>query len=1058
MHSGNKQPFVLGIDLGVTSLGWACLELSDGSPAGIIGTGVRIFEAGVEGDVEQGKDSSRAAVRRQKRSPRRQIERRSRRQRKIFRILQRHGLMPTGLSVDQAQIDSIVAALDTQLIAEHVKPNDRVGASVWPYRLRARALNQRLEPHALGRAIYHLAQRRGFLSNRKTDKGDEEEGKVKAGIAELSKLMAASNARTLGEYFASLDPESLRIRQRWTARDMYTDEFESIWAAQSKHAPDLLTQKLKRRIEQAMFRQRPLKSASHLIGRCELEPKCRRASLASTLAQRFRLLAAVNNLVIFNPDGTKTGLSADQRTKLIDALELNGDITFDQVRKLLGLKKTRNHNDKTTGQNVTEPGHSFNLEEGGEKKIPGNRTSSKLIPIFGDRWAGLSQRQQDEIVQDLLEYHNSSALADRAMRRWSLSEEAAEAFSRVRLEQDYARFSRRALERLVPRMEEGLPYMTARKDEYPGSLEAKPARDSLPPVLDAIKELRNPAVCRSLTELRKVVNAIVRKYGKPDLIRIELARDLKQPRKQREQNWKRNRDREDERETAAHKIKAARLVVGEPNRDAVEKWLLADECNWLCPYSGKVITPESLLGKHPQFDVEHIVPFGTSLDNTFINKTLCDTHFNRHRKMNRLPAECFDRDGDEWHEVIQRVRRFNGKAASIKLERFQWTTVPDDFTNRHLQDTRYASRLAGEYVGLLYGGGVDQTGTRRVQVSAGGVTAFLRNEWGMNGILDDGGVKTREDHRHHAVDALTIAMTSPSAVKMLSDAATKAPQSGRRRFQQVPEPWVGFLDQLREAVHGIKVSHRTNHRVNGPLHEETNYSKPHAITIKGKPGHVHHVRKPLASLSTNEVEDIVDDRIRALVKAKLDGGEPKKVFADGANLPALPTKSGQAIPIKRVRIRKSVTTIAVGSPKSPRYVAPGSNHHMAIVAVLDDKGNEIKWEGHLVSRFEAMQRVRRGEPVVQTNWGNEKQFRFSISGGDCLAMPHGQTGQSPVLFTVANISARELELRSNSDARAATTLRKTPGARRRETPENLRRAGAFKVIIDPMGNVFPCND
>lgn len=1060
--SGTNSRYVLGIDLGVSSLGWSCLLLDDDRPARILNLGSRIFEAGVEGDIEQGKDSSRATVRREKRQPRRQIERRSRRQRKIFRILQQHGLMPPGPSVEQDQINAMLAELDAKLIASLAPAGERISAHVWPYRLRAMALDQKLEPHALGRALYHLSQRRGFLSNRKTDKeekDDKEAGAVKEGIADLTRLMGG---QTLGQYFASLDPETIRIRQRWTAREMYRGEFEKIWSAQAPHHPDLLTAKLKRRLEQAIFKQRPLKSAKHLIGRCELEPQRRRAPLASTLAQRFRLLAAVNNLQIFEPDGIKRPPTADERTKLIEALEHEGDMTFDAVRKLLGLKKTRNAKDKATGQPSIIPGYSFNLEEGGEKKIPGNRTAGKLEPIFGDRWVKFSQRQQDEIVQDLLDYQNPTALAERAKQRWALPDDKAREFSKVRLEQDYARFSRRALQRLVPRMEEGLPYMTARKDEYPGSLEAKVVADRLPPVLDAIKDLRNPAVCRALTELRKVVNAIIRKYGKPELIRIELARDLKQPRKQREQTWKRNRGREDERSTAAYKIKAAKLIVGEPNRDAIERWLLADECNWLCPYTGKTITPAAILGAHPQFDVEHIVPFSISLDNTFLNKTLCHHEFNRHRKMNRLPSECYDTKGQEWHEVLLRVRRFQGSAASAKLERFQWTRndLTDDFTNRHLQDTRYASRLAGEYVGLLYGGGSDADGKRRVQVSAGGVTAFLRDEWGVNGLLNDGGFKTRDDHRHHAVDAIVIALTSPATVKMLSDAAAAAQQVGRSRFRQIPEPWTGFLDHLREAVGKIVVSHRVNHRVNGPLHEETNYSKPHTRIVKGKTLPVHHVRKPLAALSTNEVEEIVDNRVRQLVQAKLNGGDPKKVFADGANCPVLPSKDGRSIPIKRVRIRKAVSAITIGSPNAPRYVAPGSNHHMAIVAVLDDAGNEVKWEGHLVSRFEAMQRLRRGSAVVNKDYGEKRRFKFTVAPNDVIRV---RLKDVEKLLLVTGISEGEVTSRPIGDARPVTIVRKLPSDEKkkwlfRPSPNALYDWKAEKISISLLGTPFPCND
>ncbi len=205
----------------------------------------------------------------------------------MFRLLQEAGLLPAGPSQTPQQRHDLLCGLDRELAAKHVQQGDRVAAHLVPYRLRAKALDAKLEPHELGRAFYQLAQRRGFLSNRKARKDEEEEGVVKKGISELQDAMIEAGARTLGEYLAGLDPEEQRIRARWTARQMFVDEFEAIWSAQvACHAQ--LDGELKSKLRRAMFYQRPLKSQKGLIGRCELEPGHRRAAMASLEAQRFR--------------------------------------------------------------------------------------------------------------------------------------------------------------------------------------------------------------------------------------------------------------------------------------------------------------------------------------------------------------------------------------------------------------------------------------------------------------------------------------------------------------------------------------------------------------------------------------------------------------------------------------------------------------------------------------------------------------------------------------------------------------------------------------------------
>lgn len=1079
------KPYILGLDLGVQSVGWAVIDLdADGQPCGVRRAGVRCFDSGVgsETQISMGKDESGNATRRQARLQRRQLWRRGRRLKKVFNLLRNAGLLPADEARTPQQRHELLHKLDAELAKTYVPEGDRVAGHVLPYRLRCLALDQPLPPFAFGRALFHLAQRRGFASNRKSAaKKGEEEGDVKAGIAELHQKMQDIGARTLGEYFANLDPEEQRIRKRWTGRQMHLDEFEKIWAAQSPHHSGL-TEDWKQRIHGAIFHQRPLKPQKGLVGVCELEPNCRRAPRASLEAQQFRYLQKVNDLEISAPDGEIWRLCdpehADLRARLIDFLETHAEVEFKSMRSKLGLKKPKG----------SETDYDFNLEAGGEKKIKGNATGAKLRKVLHDDYDKLTQEQLSAIIDDLLAYEKKTALADRLMNRHGLSQahacdlagvkpnaakrtssdcgfEEDDSATGVILEDGYASLSREAMRKLLPLMEKGVRFATAKQKAYGDYVGSKELRDVLPPVLETVPQLRNPVVLRGLTELRKVANALIRAYGKPELVRVELARDLKRSGKQREDIWKQNRQNEKARDMAREEIRAKKeLGIDEPRRSDILKVLLARECNWECPYTGKTICMEALLGRNPQFDIEHIVPFSRSLDNSFHNKTLCDVKENRDVKQNRTPYEAYSAHETKWQEIIARLKRFRGLAAHAKLRKFQQKELDGDFAARQLQDTRYMSKLAAQYVGLLYGGQIDTDHKRRVQVSAGRVTAYLRDEWGLNAILNDGGddEKNRGDHRHHAVDAVVIALTSPGTVKALSDSAELAEQRGHRLFTSIEKPWGSFFDDVRKAIDAVNISYRVNRRVTGALHQETNYSKAY----KSQDGNgkkeleYRHVRKPLQNMSGDEVENIVDDTIRKLVQAKLEqiGGEPKKVFADPGNHPYMTAGDGRKVFIHKARIRKPVGVIALGKSSSPRYAAPGSNHHMEIVAVLDEQGKETRWEATTVTLMEAAQRVRDGKPVVQREHGPGKQFKFSLAGGEYMELEQDDGNRPVVRVTV--ISGKIVEFRLHTDARPITLLRQTRGGRAglSKPVDSLRKAKARKVVVDPLGNILPAND
>ncbi len=1067
--SSETSNYVLGIDLGSASLGWALIGLDHhGSPAKILKLGVRIFEAAVSGDFEKGQDESNAVARRGARLIRRQLRRRAARQAELFRLLQKNSLLPanTGVEADASTVrHSILNELDHQISIKWIHDKDTKSFVELPlYKLRKAGLYQQLEAFELGRVFYHLSQRRGFRSNRTADgegKKGEDQGAVKTGISELAEAIRAAGAQTIGEYFASLDPHTQKVRRIWTGRSMYEEEFGKIWAIQSSFHPTLLTEELYREIKRLLFYQRPIKAQTSLIGECELEPGERRASWATLEAQRFRLLQKVNDLEIVYPGNVNgVALSQAQKQQVYKLLDSQGDQTFKSIREHLGL-------DKNIG---------FNLQRGGEKTIKGNNVQKRMIEAFGARWQVLTEEDKRLVVEEWRTIDSPESLQRRLISKWKLTPEAAQRLALSTPPSGYCMLSRKAIRRILPIMLDGKRFMAARQEipEYIPKQETPLNR--IPPVRDALRNLRNPAVERALTEVRKVVNALVGEYGKPSEVRIELARDLKKPRQERIKATDSNRKRQRERDAVKQRI-LRECGLDRPSRDDVEKALLWEECGGICPYTGRSISFASMYGEHPQFDVEHIIPFSRLPDNSFQNKTLCYHEENRNVKRNRTPFEAYP-DAEDYDAVLTRVRAW--KVPNIgKQKRFELRTLEEleGFSTRQLNDTRYSSLLACDLIAKLYGGRVVDTGSGTRQVvfaSSGMVTATLRKGLGLEALLreavgssnGENRGKPRTDHRHHAIDALTIALTQQSMIQTMSRTASLEPNwaSSSRSLRSIPSPWVNFIDSVRPHVQELLVSHRPEHRLTGALHDETNYGKPHNVNGKN----LVHIRKPVSGLSKGDIDNIVDPAIREAVRRKaaefagdLKRCNPKEGIEDW---PQLLTKTGKTVPIKRVRISKSLEVETIAKGNRTRYVATSSNHHVAIFAQLDDQGREKRWEPMIVSLYEAMDRKRKGLPVVRKSHPEAQDyiFKFSLMGGDTVLLhkdcDHDKDICTASVWRLRTIASNgQLSLVRINDARLKVDIQK---AKEWWSPatDSLRKLGGAKVVIDSLGRLHGAND
>lgn len=987
--------YVLGIRIGTSQLGWAALRTDEhGKPIGVLGMGVRKFPPGATGDIDRGREEPPNQHRQKARRSRLTRRRKIARMRALWEMLTGAGLLP---AEPFARRDRTIKALDGRAVRA-------------PYVLRAEALSRALSPHELGRALYHLAMRRGFQSNRRdAARPDEELGPVKAGIASLEEAIALEGAPSLGTYLLRR-PAGQPLRRRWTARSMLRGEFDAIARVQRAHHP-ALTDGFLHRLSKVIFTQGALKSVRHKVGRCDLEPHRRRALLASLDAQEFRLLCRVNDLRIVDDAGAiAVELTGEQRAALV-ALLSKGDATYPQVRKALGLPKTAR----------------FNAERVDEERLVGDRTSGRIEKVLGDVWARTLPERRVALVTDLLTIDDDAALARRLRATWLLSESKVQALLATPLEPGHAALSSKAVGRLLPLLRAGIPFATARKQIYPTADRHAGEVQTLPRVDVLCRNLPNPLVRRAVSELRVVVNALIQKYGRPRAIRVCLMRELRVGREAREKVGVRVRARGKMRAAAAERL-LKELAVAEPRAWMIDKVLLAEECGWVCPFTGRPFSIRQLFGDGAPVEVVHLVPFARSLDDSFENKALCFVG-SKGRSGDRPAAT---------EAVRERFAKFDGPFAEEKLRRVSLSPADlakeydDEVVAGRFVDTCYASRVAVEALSRLYPSG--RAAVRGVRAA---LARLVREACGLSRVsLPDG------SYREAALGAVAVALTDERVTRRLSAAALSALPGKRRLHPEAVLPWGRFVEDVQRALEGVVVSARVRKKVSGALHEETAYRlvKPATETDRA----VYSVRKHLASLTETDVGNIHDEALRAVVRARLiELGEldPRRAFVDEKNLPVL-----GGVCVRRVRVLRNDTLFSVGSGGGRRLVAVEKNHHVE-VRLRARKGGKLYAEQDVVSQFEAQRRLRAGEPVVTPGDAPRGMNTLALTETvDCTAMGLGyQTVRSVSVGNPVWMMAIDDD-RKQKDVAAA-------GAWLRRSVEQLRLKGACKVVVTPLGEV-----
>lgn len=1005
-----KMRYRLALDLGTASLGWAMVRLNEeNEPNAVIKAGVRIFS-----DGRNPKDGSSLAVtRREARSMRRRRDRLLKRKARMTKSLIEHGFFPEGEKERKALV------------------------TLNPYTLRARGLDEALKPEEFARALFHINQRRGFKSNRKTDKKDNESGALKQAISKLRMALREENCRTVGEWLHKRDHSGATVRARYRqtkivrddgkskidkSYDLYIDramienEFDALWAKQESINPTLFNNAARDDLRDVLLHQRPLKPVKP--GRCTLIPDEERAPLSLPSTQRFRIYQEVNNLRVLERGLKEKILTLSQRDDLVAALEINTKRTFTQIRKLLGLSGAV----------------QFNFEDPKRQELKGNTTTAVLAKKdhFGEAWFAFSEAQQDSIVSHLVTEENEAKLLRWLQDETGVSEHRAESIASAALPAGYGSLSSKALARILPELRRDVTTydkaVIAAGFEHHSNISPAATGEILPALPyygiplqrhvgfgsgapeDADEKrygkIANPTVHIGLNQVRLVANNLIKKYGHPSEVIVELARDLKQSKAQRDEENK--RQAENQRRNARMRSDIADILLISPERVRaadIEKMILWEELGFdpidrRCPYSGAQISAGILFTE--QVEIEHILPFSETLDDSLNNKTVAMRQANR-IKGNRSPWRAksdFEAQGWLYDSILDRA----GKMPKAKRGRFsedameRWLKDDSSFLARALNDTRYLSRVAREYLSLVC--------PQNTRVIPGRMTAMLRAKFGLNNVLGLNGEKNRNDHRHHAVDACVIAVTDQGLLQRFSRASASArEQQLNRLVEAMPLPWDTYREHVQRAIERIWVSHKPDQGHEGAMHNDTAYQ----LLGNGRVG----------------VHKMVDGR-RERIEETLKVIEFANAKASGRH-GSLPN----------------------GDPRPYKGYKGDSNYCIDIVR--NERG---KWEGEVVSTFIAYEFSRKnGVPQLHSRVRalSGKPLVMRLIRGDIVRLEHEgviRTVRLCKLGSNGQLAFADLH-QANVDARTRTSelsyLFKTPGT--------LLKSKSRRVTVTPTGEL-----
>ena len=1024
----------IGLDIGITSVGYAVLALDwEENPWGIIRLGSRIFDAA----EQSGTGASLALPRRQARGTRRRLRRHRHRIERIKNLILRNRIITT------EQLN--------HLNDGHIKDI---------YALRVKALDERVGNLELARILLHIAKRRGFKSNRKSETDRKEAGALKQAISENQKVMETNGYRTVGEMFFK-DPrfESCKRNKggnytNTVERGQIAQEAESILKKQVELGNTVISEVfiqdyLSILLSQRAFDEGPGGNSPYggnqiekMIGTCTFEdgkngnPAELRAAKACYSFEYFNLLQKVNHIRMVSSEKTRL-LTDEERKIIIDLVKSSPSVDYEKIRSKLQLGsewffKGLPYKTKDKVSEI-EKKEKFNY-------LPFyHQIRKELNKVSKNRISEYNVETLDEIGRILTCYKGDDKCTEEMIKA-GIPTDDIDVLLNISGARKFCHLSLKALRKLIPFLEQGMTYDKACVE---AGYDFKGHTQNLSYLLPAngpeLENITNPVVRRAIAQSIKVINAIIREQGESPLyINVELAREMAKDRKERDAITKQQTENKRKNDSIMQDIKDDFHKLNPSGMDLI-KLKLWREQDGRSTYSQEKIEYRRLFDIG-YVEVDHIIPYSISFDDSYNNKVLVFSHENQD-KGNHLPYQyILQKYGQEAAErykvwVSNDVKNFRKRQRLLK-ERLTSEDL-NGFKERNLQDTKYISKFMYNYIRDHLQFAPSETGKKkRVAAVNGMITSYLRKRWGIRKIRENGDI-------HHAVDAVVIGCTTDHMIQELSryseDQETEYDVTASESrlvnketgeiLKRFPLPWEGFRQELEarcsehperglsglsfymnkelDSIKPIFVSRMPKHKVTGAVHEDTIRSPRHlheGFTIS---------KVKLTKLKLNKDNEIADyynpESDRILYSALKDRlirykGKAEEAFKEPFYKPKADGTLGPLV--KKVKLVKK-STIGV-SLHNGTGIASNTNGSMVRVDVF-----KVENDGYYLVPIYVADTVKKELPnkaIVAykpyDEWPvmDEKNFIFSLYPNDLIYVE----SKNPITLRV-NLKNSDLE-------------------------------------------------
>ena len=742
-------PYAIGLDIGITSVGWAELALiGEDTPCGILNMGVRIFDA-----AEQPKTGeSLAAPRREARSARRRLRRQRHRAERIKYLI-----------------------IESKLLTKQDLDGLFDGKLSDIYELRVKALDKPVSREEFARILIHISQRRGFRSNRRNP-SDKEEGKLLEAVNENKRRMSEAGYRTVGEMMLKDEVFSEHKRNKGgnylatVTRDMVAEEVQAIFAAQAACGVTFATDELKEKYLEILLSQRSFDEGpggdspyggnqiEKMVGKCEFESGLPRAAKATYSFEYFNLLENINHIRIAS-NGQTRPLSDTERKEIIELAHRTESLDYSKIRKALSLAdedrftRIRYSDDKTPAE--CEKGEKFQY-------LKAYHTIRKALDKISKGHISDLPRDELNAIGTALTLYKTEGKIRLYLEECNLSEEDVAAVIGLGSFSKFGHLSTVACDKIIPFLEQGMTYSDAANAAgYSFKGHAGDERSKyLHLTEEDMEEITSPVVRRAVSQTVKVINAIIRERGSsPVYINIELAREMAKDFSERNKIKKENDEHRARNEQLMEQIREEFKKRDATGQDLL-KLKLFNEQGGVCAYSLQQMSLEHLF--EPGYaEIDHIIPYSISFDDSMSNKVLVLTKENR-IKGNHLPLEYLTGKRKEdfivWTKNNVRDYRKRQKLLKERITEEEITA----FKERNLQDTKHISRFLLNYLADRLEFAPSGKGRKkRVTAVNGAMTAYLRKRWGITKNREDGDL-------HHATDAVVIACATDGMINQIS--------------------------------------------------------------------------------------------------------------------------------------------------------------------------------------------------------------------------------------------------------------------------------------------------